>query len=48
LIQTGPSHTQKIVIKYGCEGFAEINNFLHGKFFRFELDFELKIWELKV
>jgi hypothetical protein len=36
---------EKFEIKYGCEGFEERNHFLHQNFFRFELDFELKIWE---
>jgi hypothetical protein len=35
-------------IKYGCEGFEERNNLLHRNFFRFKMDFELKIWEIKV
>jgi hypothetical protein len=35
-------------IKYGCEVFSERNNFLHRNFFRFEIDFELKIREFKV
>jgi hypothetical protein len=35
-------------IKYGCEVFSERNNFLHRNFFRFEMDFELKIREFKV
>jgi hypothetical protein len=34
---------QKFEIKYGCEGFEERNNFLHRNFFRFEIDFELKL-----
>jgi hypothetical protein len=25
-------------MKYGCEGFEEMNNFLHRNFFRFEID----------
>jgi hypothetical protein len=39
---------QKFEIKYGREGFEEGNNFLHRKFFRFEMDFELKLEEVKV
>jgi hypothetical protein len=35
-------------INYGCEWFKERNNFLHKNFFSFEIDFELKIWEIKV
>jgi hypothetical protein len=35
----------KIKIKYGPEGFEERNNFLHRNFFRFGVDFELKIRE---
>jgi hypothetical protein len=35
-------------IKYGREGFEEGNNCLHTKFFRFEMDFELKFGEVKV
>jgi hypothetical protein len=35
-------------IKYGCDGFEERKNFLHRKFSRFEMDFELKIWEVMV
>jgi hypothetical protein len=40
--------TQKIKIKYGCEGFEERNNFLHSNFFRFEMDFELKFREFSM
>jgi hypothetical protein len=36
---------KKIEIKYNFEGFEEGNNFLHTNFFRFEVDFELKIRE---
>jgi hypothetical protein len=39
---------EKIEIKYGCEWFEERNHFLHSNFFRFEMYFELKIWEVKV
>jgi hypothetical protein len=35
----------KFKIKYGYEGFEDRNNFLHRNFSRFEMDFELKIWE---
>jgi hypothetical protein len=31
---------QNFQIKYGIEGFAERDNFLHRNFFIFELDFE--------
>jgi hypothetical protein len=48
LIQKGPSQDHFFLIKYFCEGFAERNNFLHRNFFRFEMYFELKIWEVKV
>jgi hypothetical protein len=44
--KTFPS--SKIEIKYGCEGFGESNNFVHRKFFIFEIEFELKIWGVKV
>jgi hypothetical protein len=33
-------------IKYGHEGFEEMNNFLHRNFFRFKMKFELKFQEL--
>jgi hypothetical protein len=36
---------EKFKIKYGYEGFEDRNNFLHRNFSRFEMDFELKIWE---
>jgi hypothetical protein len=39
---------RKILIKYGCEGFAERNDFLYRNFFIFKLEFELKIGKLKV
>jgi hypothetical protein len=39
---------KQIEIKYGCEGFEERNNFLHKIFFISKIDFELKIWEVKV
>jgi hypothetical protein len=48
LIQKGPSQDRFFLIKYFCEGFGERNNFLHRNFFRFEMYFELKIWEVKV
>jgi hypothetical protein len=32
--------SKKIEIKYGFEGFEERNNFLHRKFFIFEMDFK--------
>jgi hypothetical protein len=35
----------KFKIKYGYERFEDRNNFLHRNFSRFEMDFELKIWE---
>jgi hypothetical protein len=35
-------------IKYGFEDFAEINNFLHRNFFKFEMGFELKFGEVEV
>jgi hypothetical protein len=37
---------KKFEIKCGSEGFEEINNFLHMKFFRFDLDVEFKIREV--
>jgi hypothetical protein len=39
---------KKIEIKYGFECLEETNNFLHRNVFRFEMDFELKIWEFNV
>jgi hypothetical protein len=39
---------EKIQIKYGCECFEEKNNFIHSNFSKFKMDFELKIWEVKV
>jgi hypothetical protein len=32
-------------VKYGFEGFDERNKFLHRNFFKFEVDFEWKLWE---
>jgi hypothetical protein len=34
--------------KYGFRGFEEMNNFLHRNLIRFDMYFELKIWEVKV
>jgi hypothetical protein len=48
LSKTGVPGLKKSKIKYGYEGFKEGNNFLHRNFLRFELYFELKIWEVKV
>jgi hypothetical protein len=31
---------RKKKIKYGFEGFVEMNNFLHRNFFKFRVDFE--------
>jgi hypothetical protein len=39
---------KKFEIKYGPEGFEEGNNFIRRKFFIFEMDFKLKIGEIKV
>jgi hypothetical protein len=39
---------KKIENKYGCEGFEERNNLLYRNFFKLEMDFELKFWEIKV
>jgi hypothetical protein len=36
----------KIEIKYGFEGFEEMNNFLHRNSLRFALDFKLKFGEV--
>jgi hypothetical protein len=35
-------------IKYGCEGFAERNNFLQRNFYNIKMDFELKVGKDKV
>jgi hypothetical protein len=35
-------------IKYRFGGFEGMNNFLHGNLIRFEMNFELKFWEVKV
>jgi hypothetical protein len=35
-------------IKYGYEGFQKINNVLHRNVLIFEIEFELKIWEVEV
>jgi hypothetical protein len=35
-------------IKYGFEGFDEVNNFIHRNFSRFEMDFKIKFRESKV
>jgi hypothetical protein len=34
--------------EYGCEGIEVRNNVSYRNFLRFENDFELKIWEVKV
>jgi hypothetical protein len=47
-IQKGLPRLENFEVKYGGEGFEQRNNFLHTKFFRFEMYFELKIWEVKV
>jgi hypothetical protein len=39
---------KKFEIKYGFELCEERNNFIHRNFFRFEIKFELKIWEVHV
>jgi hypothetical protein len=39
---------KKIQVKYGFEGRGVRNKFLHRNVFRFEINFELKIWEVKV
>jgi hypothetical protein len=39
---------KKFEIKYDCEGIEEWNKFLHRNLFRFEIYFELKVWEFKV
>jgi hypothetical protein len=36
----GTFSSLKIGIKYGFEGFEEMNNFLNRNFFRFIMDFE--------
>jgi hypothetical protein len=46
--KTGFILIKKIEIKYGFGGFEEMNNFLHRNLIRFEIYFELKIWEFKV
>jgi hypothetical protein len=35
-------------IKYGCEGLERRNHCLHRNFFRFEMEIESKIYEVKV
>jgi hypothetical protein len=47
-IQKGLFKLENFELKYGDEGFKDKNNFLHRNFFRFEIYFELKIWEVKV
>jgi hypothetical protein len=39
---------EKFEIKYNCECFEEMNNVLYRNIYKFERDFELKIWEVKV
>jgi hypothetical protein len=46
--KTGLPGIEKSKIKYVCEVLKEGNNFLHRNFLRFEIYFELKIWEVKV
>jgi hypothetical protein len=47
-IQKGPSRPQIFLIKYGFEYLESMNDFLYRNVTRFEMNFELKIWELKV
>jgi hypothetical protein len=47
-MQKGLPKLEKFVVKYGDEWFKERNNFIHRNFFRFEMYFKLKIWEIKV
>jgi hypothetical protein len=47
-IQKGLPKLEKFVVKCGDEWFKERNNFIHRNFFRFEMYFKLKIWEIKV
>jgi hypothetical protein len=47
-IKTSLSELKNFKIKYGFGGFEEMNYFLHRNFIRFKMNFELKIWEVKV
>jgi hypothetical protein len=47
-INTSLPELKNFEIKYGFGGFEEMNNFLHRNLIRFEMNFELKIWEIKV
>jgi hypothetical protein len=46
--KNGLPELQKFGIKYGCEGLEESNKFVHRNFIRLKINFELKIWEVKV
>jgi hypothetical protein len=48
LSKQGLPGIENFEIKYGCEGFEYGNNFLRRNFFRFEVECQLKIWEVKV
>jgi hypothetical protein len=47
-IKTSLSKLENFEIKYKFRGFEGMNNFLHRNFIRFQMNFELKIWEVKV
>jgi hypothetical protein len=42
------SKLEKFGIKYGFEDLEKMNYFIHRNIFRFEMDFKLKVWEIKV
>jgi hypothetical protein len=46
-IQKGLPMLKKFEVKYGDKGFKERNNLFRRNFFRLEMYFELKIWEVK-
>jgi hypothetical protein len=47
-IKTSLPELENFEIKYAFGGFEEMNNFLHRNFIRFEMNFEVKFWEVKV
>jgi hypothetical protein len=44
--KNGLLELQKFEIKYDCEGFEEMKNFIRMNFFILKIYFELKIWEV--
>jgi hypothetical protein len=47
-LKDGLSELKFFQIKYGFVGNQTRDNFIHGNFSRFEMDFKIKFWESKV